>query len=105
MKFDESQMPLHEMPGASEVTNSRGNNITPYQDILNIIVQRVIGASSMLWGDDFGMPEWFTDEERRQDYVERLISDYIQSCEHEILIGNNWNLSTITGLDLFHQLL
>lgn len=79
--------------------------ITPYQDVLNNIIQRLMNVRKNIWSEEFGLEGIDIDEVTREKHVERLVESHIQIQEYDILVSNDWNLSLGSGEEILSQFL
>jgi hypothetical protein len=79
--------------------------ITPYQDVLNNIIQRLMNVRTSIWSEEFGLEGVDIDETQRDKHVERVFENHIQIREYDILVSNDWNLSLGSGEEILSQFL
>ena len=96
MKFSECQETFYQPCGQ--------NSSTPYQEVLNLMVNELVKQQNYVAGFNIGLPE-DTSAEERALRLENCINFQIQSLEYEMFSVTEWNLRLGAGSDILNFLL
>jgi hypothetical protein len=54
-------------------------------------------ARDHIWGHDFGLGDLEIDQDKEESLIEKMVEQYIELAENEVLVTHNWNLNLGSG--------